>query len=430
MNPVVIGLDLGTSGVRAVAMTADAEVVAQAAVPMAPPRRDGSAVSQSASVWADAVDACLSELHRTLDHTCVRAIAVDGTSGTVLLTDALGTPVADALMYNDARAVDEARRIATIAPPESAAHGASSALARLLYLQALHADDKAVHLLHQADWIAGRLLGRYGDSDENNALKTGYDPIARAWPAWFDALGVRHEWLPRVHPPGTPLGSVSQETAAQYGWRADTQVHAGTTDGVAAFLATGAGEVGDAVTSLGTTLVVKLLSDRPLFAPDFGIYSHRLGDQWLAGGASNAGGAALLAHFSAERMAELTPLLQPDTPTGLDYYPLPGIGERFPLNDPKQQARTTPRPGDDARFFQGLLEGLAAIERLAFLRLKELGAPALRSVRSVGGGAKNPAYSRIRERALAVAMPAPLHTEAACGAAMLARRALPKTPKD
>ena len=423
-DAIVIGVDIGTSGVRAVAMDGRLRIVAHAAVPMAAPQRAGSGVSQSPSVWSAAVDECLLQLHAAVDPLRVRAIAVDGTSGTLLLTDAQGLPIADALMYNDARGVQAAQRIAEVAPPESAAHGASSALARLLYLQSLHATAGVAHALHQVDWITGRWLGRFGDSDENNALKTGYDPVARAWPAWFDALEVQRDWLPRVHAPGASLGAVSPAAARLHGWRTDTQVVAGTTDGVAAFLATGACEVGDAVTSLGTTLVVKLLCERPLFAPEYGIYSHRLGNQWLAGGASNAGGAALLTQFTASRMAELSTHVKPDEPTGLDYYPLPGPGERFPVNDPTLVARIEPRPEDDVRFFQGLLEGLAGIERLAYQRLAELGAPPSRSVRTVGGGAKNAAYTRIRQRALGVAMPESLHTEAACGAAMLARGAV------
>ena len=76
-------------------------------------------------------------------------------------------------------------------------------------------------------------------------------------------------------------------------------VVAGTTDGCAAFLASGASEAGDGVTSLGTTLTLKLLSATPVFAPQFGVYSHRIGDQWLAGGASNSGGGVLASLFSA-----------------------------------------------------------------------------------------------------------------------------------
>ena len=160
----------------------------------------------------------------------------------------------------------------------------------------------------------------------------------------------------------------------------------------------------------------------PIFAPEYGIYSHRILGQWLAGGASNSGGAALLAHFTPDQMAALSPLVDPEVDTGLDYYPLPTVGERFPIADPTLAPRTTPRPARDADFLHALFEGVARIEALAFQRLAELGAPPLRSVRSVGGGAANPVWTRIRARQLGVPMLAPLSDEAAFGTALLAMR--------
>jgi len=421
---VVIGIDVGTSGVRAVAVAPDGACAAQAAVAMAPPRRDGARVAQAPAVWGDAMAECLDALHAQVDPGAVRALAIDATSGTVLLADALGEPLGEALMYNDASAVVQAARVGAVAPAASAARGAASGLARALSLLARSDAERAAHLLHQGDWLTGRLLGRFGDSDENSALKTGYDPASRAWPAWLDRLPLPQRLLPRVHVPGRPLGNVGAAALRRHGWRAGTQVVAGTTDGVAAFLATGAAQLGDAVTSLGSTLVVKLLASGPLSAPASGVYSHRLGDRWLPGGASSAGGASLLVHFDLARINELTPRLRPDEPTGLDYYPLPATGERFPVNDPAFVSRVTPRPSDDARFLQGLLEGLAEIEGQAYERLAELGAPPLRSVRSVGGGASNSAWARIRARRLGVPLLEPAHTEAAFGAARLAADAM------
>ena len=88
-------------------------------------------------------------------------------------------------------------------------------------------------------------------------------------------------------------------------------VCAGTTGGCASFLATGAAEIGDGVTALGSTLVVKLLRDNPISAPQYGICSHRIGDRWLAGGASNAGGRVIAHLFPKERLDPLTAALKP-----------------------------------------------------------------------------------------------------------------------
>jgi sugar (pentulose or hexulose) kinase len=116
----------------------------------------------------------------------------------------------------------------------------------------------------------------------------------------------------------------------------------------------------------------------------------------------------------------LTPRLDATRRTGLDYYPLPKAGERFPIADATLPPRVTPRPDDDALFFQGLLEGIAAIEALAYDRLRQLGAPPLKRVISIGGGARNPAWTELRRRALGVPVTVAETTEASFGAALLA----------
>jgi hypothetical protein len=226
--------------------------------------------------------------------------------------------------------------------------------------------------------------------------------------------------LPQVVAPGTALGTVTADVARRFGLTAQCRIVAGTTDSIAAFLATGANRFGEAVTSLGSTLVIKILSRQPLFAPNYGIYSHRLGSRWLSGGASNSGGTVLHHYFSQAELDVLTPQLDPDHPTGLDYYPLLDSGERFPVCDPQLPPRLTPRPAQPLLFFQGMLEGMARIEAAGYRRLAALGAPLPSSVRTVGGGGANAAWTRIRARELQVPMIAPRQTEAAYGAALLA----------
>jgi sugar (pentulose or hexulose) kinase len=168
--------------------------------------------------------------------------------------------------------------------------------------------------------------------------------------------------------------------------------------------------------------VLKICARRPVFAPRHGIYSHRLGDYWLAGGASNSGGAVLRRYFLAAEIERLSARVQPDKPTGLDYYPLSAPGERFPEYNPALPPRLEPRPADDAVFFQGMLEGIAAIERRGYRLLETLGAPWPRRVHSVGGGAANAAWRAIREASLGVPVIVAKHQSAAYGAALLARR--------
>ncbi|MGE3876989.1 MAG: FGGY-family carbohydrate kinase, partial [Parvibaculaceae bacterium] len=140
------------------------------------------------------------------------------------------------------------------------------------------------------------------------------------------------------------------------------------------------------------------------------------------------GGAALAVHFDRAAIVRLTPMIDPDHPTGLDYYPLPKPGERFPINDPSLPSRVAPQPDDERVFFQGLLEGIAGVEALGYRRLAELGASPLKTLRTVGGGAANAAWTRIRERLLKVGNVTPLSEHAAVGAARLAWRGVGHDP--
>jgi hypothetical protein len=414
-----VGVDVGTSGVRACACEASRRVHAEAEASLPGGWGEGGCHEQEPADWWSGLVAALNGLAEQIPPGSVAGLAVDSTSGTLLLADGEGRPLEPALMYNDRRSRAEAETIGRQGPPESGAHGATSALAKLLHLHRRGTTGEAAYALHAADWLTARLTGVYGVSDENNVLKMGYDPVSRTWPGWVGEL-VPRRLLPEVVVPGARVGELTAPAARELGFPAGIPVRAGTTDSVAAFLATGAGEVGEAVTSLGSTLALKVVSAQPVFAPRYGVYSHRLGERWLPGGASNSGGAVLLQHFTREELADLTPHLRPEQPTGLGYRPLPGVGERFPENDPEAEPRLTPRPESRVTFLQGLLEGIAAIERDGYRRLAALGAPYPATVRTVGGGAKNPAWTTIRHRLLGVSLVEPDHQEAACGTARLA----------
>jgi hypothetical protein len=330
-------------------------------------------------------------------------------------------------MYNDNRAREQAARIAHIAPENSGAHGASSSLAKLMYLLGVflpetHPAIPAAHACHQADWLQGWLSGRFDIADENNCLKLGYDSLQQCWPEWITDCGIHKELLPEVVAPGTITGCVLPERAHQLGLSEHCLVVSGTTDSIAALIATGASEIGDAVTALGSTMVLKLISDTPVFSATHGIYSHKLGDHWLVGGASNSGGAVLRKYFSQQELDAMTPKLHPEKPTGFHYYPLLTPGERFPHNDPDKAPILKPRPDDNLEFFQAMLEGIADIEAEGYAKLQQLGASKAKQVYTTGGGSVSHPWSTIREIKLGLPVLNPQHSEASMGTAMLAKQ--------
>ncbi len=416
MTEVVLGIDVGTSGVRIAARGRDGAELAFVATPIHAPITEMRAL-QDPGLWWEAIGEAFSKLD--LKGFQVLALAIDGTSGSIVAVDGAGAPLGLASMYNDVAEADAVAAVKAVASRETAALGSTSPLARALAMQ-----KGAARILHQADWLLGKFCGRFDVSDENNALKTGYDPVTRMWPSWIEKTGLAISLLPDVRSVGTKVGTVLPEVAAQFGLPSDVAVVTGTTDGCAAFLASGAAKPGDGVTSLGTTLTLKLLSSKPVFAPEYGIYSHRIGDQWLAGGASNSGGVVLGQYFSKEDIVRLSALIDPAVPTGLDYYPLPKMGERFPINDPNFAPRLSPRPEHDEVFLHGLFEGIAAIEALGYKRLAELGATPLASIRSAGGGAANEKWTAIRLKALQVPALTSASEHAAMGTARLAWRGI------
>ena len=401
-----LGLDFGTSGARA-SLIDDAGAEAF---------QTGVAFHDNIwQEWLAALRQLLAAIPAGL-RCRIRAIAFCGTSGTSLLCDEYGQPLLPAILYNDHRAHRQAARISS----SSIAASATSSLAKLLWLLDRPEGGNAHFFMHQADWLAFQLHGIPGISDYHNSLKLGYDAGMLAYPAWMNQAEYAR-LLPQVLEPGAVIGAINQSAAQTYDLPPDCVVRAGTTDSIAAFLASGASDPGQAVSSLGSTIVLKLLSRTRVESAEHGIYSHRCGDLWLAGGASNCGGQVLKQLFGRERLQELSKNMHPEQPTGLDYYPLPAPGERFPVNDPALVPRLTPRPDDDALYLQGLLESLARIEAQGYRLLEQLGASALHEVFTAGGGAGNAPWTTIRRQQLGVPVCAATHTEAAYGAARLAK---------
>ncbi len=412
-----LGIDFGTSGARSCVIDADGDVIAE-------DTRDFGTLEEyeRAGIWREALWDLVASLPPPI-RTQLSNIALDGTSGTVLACDEALDPRAPPLLYNDDRAVDEAALIAKTATPGHPAAAVTSGLAKVLWLKKRLGLTGARLYLSQADWLSGLLTGRVGMTDFHNALKMGLDLDDLKWPTWVEYL-ADVDYLPVPVAPGARLATVSRPRARYLGIHPGCMVHAGTTDSIAAFLAAGATRSGEAVTSLGSTLVLKLLSDTRVESNEHGVYSHWFGHRWLAGGASNAGGAVLRQFFDDRQLAALSERIDPAVPSPLDYLPLTKPGERFPVNDPTLAPRLDPRPADDAEFLHGLLESLARIEARGYRLLAELGASPLARVETAGGGARNPAWARIRQRLLDVPVVRASHTEAAYGTALLARDGL------
>ena len=408
-----LGIDFGTSGARAIAINQEKIILAQVIYPF-----NNAAPHNLAAIWQRALYSLLEQIPSKI-RKHLKAIAINGTSSTVLLCDRAGHPLDQPLLYNDNRGVAVLEEMRNIAIANQVVMSASSSLAKLLWWQKQAVFSQAVYFLHQADWLSFLLHGKLGISDYHNALKLGYDVVNLCYPDWLQNQSYR-ALLPQIVAPGTAIAEITRPISDRFQIPPDCLVCAGTTDSIAAFLASGADKPGEAVTSVGSTLVLKLVSTTKVDSSNYGIYSHRLGDLWLTGGASNTGGAVLKHFFTEEELVTLSQQINPNRVSPLEYYPLLTKGDRFPLNDPDLLPQLEPRPDDPVAFLHGLLESMARIEALGYQRLQELGASKLTRVYRAGGGAKNTVWNLISQRQLQIPVIPAKHTEAAYGSALLA----------
>jgi xylulokinase len=438
---IVVGVDVGTQGVRVLAATTEGEVVAKAqkAFEVAP-APDPTIHEQDPRLWWQVTTECLRQIVEALARQGaaardIVAVCVASTSGTILLVMEGGVTMGGAIMYNDGRAVKEAKEINAVAGGQCATHGyrfsASFALAKILWLKRHHLTffKAAWKILHATDYISGKLTGDFGKTDLSSALKTGCDLINERWPAFIEEkLGIPLEKLPELGASGRVIGTVSEKCAAETGLSTETKVCAGMTDGTAAFLASGAAKVGDFNSTLGTTLVLKGNWERILVDPKGRIYSHKHpAGWWLPGGASNVGGECLAVRFEGRDLQALDRAATKCAPTDLVIYPLVRQGERLPFMNPGANGFIADAQGpvdvvkcEEDVYYAAHLEGVAYVERMCYEVIESLGAWVNPEIYTTGAASKSKEWRRIRASVLNRSLAVPKYTDTAFGCCVLA----------
>lgn len=404
-------------------VTGTGEVAALGSHPLTS-RRDGPRHEQTPHEWWNAVATACRTAVAQVNAGAIRALAVDATSGTVLLADDDGHPLTPGLMYDDTRAAEETRRANEAGAPVWTELGYNRmqpawGLPKLLWLLREHPRGR---LVHQSDFITRRLAGHAVATDTSNALKSGADPRTEGWPREiFDALSIPESALPPLVRPGTQLGEVCAGAASETGIPRGTPIVAGMTDGCAAQIGSGALKVGSWNSVLGTTLVLKGVSAELLRDPLGVVYSHRSPDgQWLPGGASSTGASALSQTFPGRNLDALTASAATLTGNDILCYPLTARGERFPFHAPDATGFLLGEPRDETEHCAAILRGVGLIERLCFDYLASIGARTDGDLILTGGGTKSRPWCQLRADILGRSVKIPENAEPALGMAILA----------
>lgn len=418
---IVLGVDLATSAARVtavdVATGADLGFVGS---PLAAPTRGGRGESRQRADHHLIVRELLSRTAKLLGDRAseVIALSVTGTSSTLIGIDAAGTPVTDAVLYDDISGGSLAEHLSAV----GFRHGAGSVLVRMGLLARV---PGVAGVVSTADLVLADLAGQPVASDTSHFLKVGIDPATLSWPR--EALvraGVDGGLLPELTAPGTVLGNIRTALAQQLGLPSGVAMVAGMTDGCTAQISCGAVEIGDTVGVLGTTLVLKGVAAEQIDLPDGSIYSHRAPDgSWWPGAASNSGAGVLAATTSHADLAALDQAAAAQGPAHTVRYPLAGVGERFPIADIGFVGWTLCEPSGPVEAHRAVLEGVAFVERLGLERLQSLGVRR-GTHRLAGGGARSDVWNRIRATVLGCPVQVPHAAGSGRGAALLAAAAV------
>ena len=432
-----LGLDIGTEGTRASIYDSDGKQCAKAEGSLTTYRPKHNWIEHDAREWWSSVSHSVREcVGRIPSVNSIKAVAVCGTSGTIVPIGDHGEPLRPAILYSDTRATLQAEELSRdeeikqLGKTQSSKMDASGGLAKILWIARNEPEvfRKTYKFLATTDYIVLRLSGRIF-CDYFNAAKTSMNLLTREWPRnTLERFGIPPRTLPDLKEPGTLIGELTEMAARETGLREGTLVVAGATDGIAGFISSGAVEPGQACEVTGTTQVFHVTTDKLTPDPMGRIYYHvhPKHGYWIAGGASSGGGIILrwlhdklLPNESFEKLDEEAEAVEPLSGGLLCEAAM--TGERAPRWDPSVSGMLiglTPKTGS-AHIYRSMMEGVAFLLKAIIDVCHDLGIP-VREIRSAGGGARSRIWRQIKADVLGKEVVVPEDPSSTLGVAMLA----------
>ncbi|HEV2237444.1 MAG TPA: xylulokinase [Ktedonobacterales bacterium] len=442
-TPLYLGLDIGTSSVKALAVTPAGTVlgVASAAHPLRQPR-PGWVEQQPDDWWAAACAALRAVLARPgVAGTPVAALGLSGQMHGATLLDGAGQPLRPSLIWADGRAIPTLSPfLARLRPADLLAITgslpyASATLAKLLWVRdhepAIWA--RLVHVLLAKDSVRRRLTGTIATDHSDASATQLYDVSARAWSSAIrDALGLAASALPEIRAADTIAGAVTNAAAEATGLLAGTPVATGGGDAECAAFGARLGEAaaGDVLVSLGTAGQVFALLDAPTIDPTGGAQTlaYVAGTRWHTLGAILAAGHTLawLAAVAGAEVATLLAEASAVAPGANGLLCIPSLlGARGATAGGARAAFLGLTAAHRrAHLARAAVEGVAFALRERLEAMREMGVAAER-VLLAGAPAATALWPRVLADVLALpVVPVPVAHASALGAARLAARAL------
>ena len=407
MCHVYMGIDVGTSAVKAVLVDEAGSVLDQASAPLSVSRPQALWSEQSPADWWSAASAAVSGLKPAL-RRAVRGIGLSGQMHGATLLDQRLQVLRPAILWNDGRSAAQCRELERTVPELTTITGNRAmpgfTAPKLLWVRAhepeIFAETRMVLL--PKDYVRLRMTGETASDMSDSAGTLWLNVAERCWSsAMLNATGLERTHMPSLFEGNEITGELRAEHAQTWGM-SRVPVAAGGGDNAAGAIGVGVVRAGDAFLSLGTSGVLFLANDgyRPNPAGGVHTFCHALPDRW------HQMSVILSAASCIDWVARLCGLADAATafdlaaararPAGSELF-LPYLsGERTPLNDPHAQGVLfgLTHGSDPATIVQAVLEGIAFALRDGMEALLATGAR-IESISVIGGGARSGYWGRI-----------------------------------
>lgn len=439
--PYLMGIDVSTTGVKALIIAPDGQVIASANTeqPLSTPYPLWSE-QDPADWWRSTLASVSQALARSgISGAEITAIGLTGQMHGLTLLDERGTVLRPAILWNDQRTAaqcDEIRaRIGRKRLIEITGNDALTGFTapKILWVRENEPQiyARVRHILLPKDYVRYLLTGGFAVDCADGAGTILFDIKTRNWsPEILNALDIPIEWLPKTFEGSQVTGAISAEAAALTGLKAGTPVVGGGGDQAAQAVGVGAVRPGIVALTLGTSGVVFASTNGPFIEPEGRLHAfcHSVPGRWhLMGVMLSAAGSLRWYRDTLAPGEDYDSLLAPAEQVqpgceGLLFLPYL-TGERTPHPDPLARgafAGLTVRH-TKAHLTCAILEGVAFGLRDSFELIKTAGQVQIDQVRVSGGGAKSHLWRQILADVFNAELVTVNTTEgAAYGAALLA----------
>ena len=415
---LVLGLDVGTTNIKCLAVDSDGRIVAQGSEPT--PRshpRSGWTDFEPGPIWDSACQAIRAVVAQLEQRDAIKGIAVSSLAESVVPVDSQGQPLAPAIAWFDLRTTAEYEWICsrvgyeTLFKISGLNPDPMFGLCKILWVKNHNraAFEKACCWLHLADYMAFRLCG-VPATDPSLACRTlAYDVHRRAWSSEIiEAVDLELSSFPPVRKSGTPLGVITPSSASATTLPKNTVVSVGIHDHISGAFAAGGLSAGVLLDSIGTSESLNSIFQKPLSDQRFAAHGLAQGAIWieepiyyLTGGLQTAGAAVEWFRRELGGKAGVAELIEEAT----------SVDDSVPVFLPHLIRSLTPYPDAQASgafvgirsttsrgaMFKAVLEGLAFEARaIADAMVNVGGLPSFQKILTIGSSLENRLLTQIK----------------------------------